>query len=220
MEASSTSENALNALYTWRYLIGLMRQQTAIVLALLVAAVSVMGAASYNQATVDRDSNIDVSADDTALVGLAVGNGISGDSVKTSTDDELILNLDDEGQGVNGNATFYYGADDSSTTRDRSNTAFNVTNNDDSSRTFDLSYAQGTTTDGTNTVKFEVYTYNSTATTLSQVGTVNEEGSTVSSTLAAGETLYVFVTVDTTAGDLGSGDDLSGTFTVDASEPA
>lgn len=194
-----------------------MRQQTAIVLALLVAAVSVVGAASYTQATVDRDANINVEADSTALIGLSVGNGITGDSVTTGSDGELSLNLDD-GTGVNGNATFHYGADGTDTTRDRSNTAFNVTNNDDSSRQYSLSYSQWTASDGTNSnVQFDVYTYDSTATTpWSQVGTVDEEGSTVSPTLAAGDKLYVFVTVDTTAGDLGSTDDLSGTFTVKA----
>lgn len=193
-----------------------MRQQTAIVCALLVAAVSIVGAASYTQATVDRNANINVQADNTALVGLTVGNGIgaSDDSVK-AVNGNLVLNLDD-GTGVNGNATFHYGADSS---RDRSNTAFNVTNNDDASRTFKLSYAQSTASDGTNpNVKFDVYSYDSTATApWSQVGTVDEEGTTVSPTLAAGEKLYVFVTVDTDTGNLDSTDDLSGTFTVTAS---
>lgn len=195
-----------------------MRQQTAIVLALLVAAVTVVGAASYTQATVDRDADIQVAADNTALVGLAVGGGITDNSVKASTDGELLLNLDD-GQGVNGNATFHYGADGTDTARDRSNTALNVTNNDDESRTFTLSYTQASGGDGTNqNVKFDVYSYDSGATNpWSQVGTVTEEGDTLSPSLAAGETLYVFVTVDTTAGDLGSSDDLSGTFSVEAS---
>lgn len=193
-----------------------MRQQTAIVCALLVAAVSIIGAASYTQATVDRNANINVESDSAALVGLTVGNGIgtADDSVK-AVNGNLVLNLDD-GTGVNGNATFHYGAD---TNRDRSNTAFNVTNNDDSSRTFKLSYAQSTASDGTNpNVQFDVYSYDSAATTpWSQVGTVTEESGTVSPTLAAGEDLYVFVTVDTDTGNLGSADDLSGTFTVTAS---
>lgn len=194
-----------------------MRQQTAIVLALFVAAVSVIGAASFTQATVDRDADIQVSADNTALVGLEKGGGITGDSVTTSTDGELVLNLDDEGQGVNGNATFYYGADGTNTVRDRGNTAFNVTNNDEANRTFTLSYTQGTATDGTSNSKFDVYTYSSSSSSLEQVGTVDEEGATVSPTLTPGETLYVFATVDTAASDLGKNDDLSGTFTIEAS---
>lgn len=194
-----------------------MRQQTAIVFALLIAAVSVIGAASYTQATVDRSANINVSADNTALVGLEVGNGIAAtdDSVKTSTNGELILNLDDEGTGVNGNATFHYGAD---TGRDRTNTAFNITNNDDADRTFDLSYALANgNTDTNSNVQFDVYTYNGTSGSLSQVGTVDEEGTTVNPTLTSGEQLYLFVTVDTDTGNLNSTNDLSGTFTIKAS---
>lgn len=191
-----------------------MRQQTAIVCALLVAAVSIVGAASYTQATVDRNANINVQSDDTALVGLEVGGGITYDSVTTTTDGELLLNLDD-GTGVNGNSTFYYGADDSSTTRDRSNSAFNVTNNDGDLRDFTLSYTD--LSDTNQNVKFDVYTYDATNGLVSQ-GTVDEEGTSVShADLGAGKKLYVYVTVDTTAGDLGSGDDLSGTFTVTAS---
>lgn len=190
-----------------------MRQQTAIVLTLLLAAVTVVGAASYTQATVDRSAGIQVSADNAALVGLEVGNGISGDSVKTSTDGELVLNLDDEGTGVNGNATFYYGA---SSSRTRSNTAFNVTNNDDASRSFTASYSNPDANAKVN-VKFAVYTYNSTSSALEKVGTVDDEGTSVTQSLASGKKLYVFSTVDTANGDLGSTADLSGTFTVKAS---
>lgn len=190
-----------------------MRQQKAIVLALLVAAVSVIGAASYTQATVDRDATIDVETDSAALIGLDVGGGITYDSVQ-KVDEKLVLNLDD-GVGVNGNATFHYGADGTDTARDRSNAAFNVTNNDDNSRDFTLSYAQATTTDGSQNVVFDVYIHNSTSGSLESVGTVDEEGLTASHTLGSTETLYVFVAVDTA--NLNSTDDLSGTFTVKAS---
>lgn len=190
-----------------------MRQQSAIAIALLVAAVSVVGAASYTQATVDRDANINVQTDSAALIGLDVGGGITYDSVQ-KVNERLVLNLDD-GIGVNGNATFHYGADGTNTARDRGNAAFNVTNNDDNSRTFDLSYTQATATDGSQNVAFDVYTHNSTSGSLESVGTVDEEGLTASSTLATGDTLYVFVTVDTAG--LDSTNDLSGTFSVKAS---
>ena len=190
-----------------------MRQQTAIVLALFVAAVSVIGAASYTQATVDRDANIQVQSDSAALVGLSVGGGITDtdDSVQMN-DEKLFLNLDDDGTGVNGNATFHYGAD---TARDTSNSAFNVTNNDaDGSRDFTLSYVETTATANTNpNVKFDVYSDSNG--TFEKIGAVSEESDMPTRTLGSSETLYVFVTVDTT--NLSSTDDLSGRFTVKAS---
>lgn len=209
----SISETVLSVLYIRCYLATTMRQQTVIVLALFVAAVTVTGAASYTQASVDRDANIQVETDSAALVGLSVGGGITYDSVQ-KVDEKLVLNLDD-GTGVNGNATYHYGADGTDTARDRGNAAFNVTNNDDNSRDFTFSYDQTSATDGNQNVVFDVYTHNSTSGSLESVGTVDEESLTASQTLGSTETLYVFVTVDTA--NLNSTDDLSGTFTIKAS---
>lgn len=203
-------------LYTRRFCTSTMRQQTAIVLALFIAAVTVIGAASYTQATVDRDANIQVETDDAALVGLSVGGGITDDSVQ-NVNGELVLNLDD-GTGVNGNATYNYG-EPTESARDQSNTAFNVTNNDDSTRTFDLSYAV-TGTDGDTTadnVNFIVYEGDGTGGLDTANGTTVTESTGQSVTLAAGDSAYVFIEVDTDSGNLDSGSDLSGTFTVKAS---
>lgn len=193
-----------------------MRKQSVIALALLVAAVSVVGAVSYTQASVDRTSNINVKADNAALIGLEKGAGIEYDSVTTTTDGELQLNLDDSGTGVNGNANFHYGADISSTTPTQTNTAFNISNNDNNARDFTVSYSV-TGTDGdtnSNNVKFHIYTYDGTS--LVKQTTVSEGGSYTQTGLGAGKKLYVFVEVDTAAGDLGSSSDLSGTLTVSA----
>lgn len=193
-----------------------MRQQTAIMLALFVAAVSVIGAASYTQATVDRDANIQVETDSAALVGLGVGGGITDDSIQ-NVNGELALNLDD-GTGVNGNATYYYG-EPTESSRDQSNTAFNITNNDDASRTFDLSYAV-TGTDGDTTVdnvKFNVYQGDGTGGLDTTNGTTVSESTGQSVTLDPGTSTYVFIEVDTNSGNLDSTSDLSGTFTVKAS---
>lgn len=193
-----------------------MRQQPAIVLALLVAAVTIIGAASYTQATVDRDANIQVETDSAALVGLSVGGGISDDSVQ-NVNGELVLNLDD-GTGVNGNATYNYG-EPTETARDQSNTAFNITNNDDASRTFDLSYAvSGTDGDTTvDNVKYVVYEGDGTGGLDKTNSTTVTESTGQSVPVAAGDSVYVFIEVDTDSGNLDSGSDLSGTFTVKAS---
>ena len=193
-----------------------MRQQTAIVLALVIAAVTVIGAASYTQATVNRDADIQVQTDDAALVGLSVGGGISDDSVQ-NVNGELVLNLDD-GTGVNGNATYNYG-EPTESARTQSNTAFNITNNDDTTRTFDLSYAV-TGTDGDTTVdnvKFHVYQADGTGGLDTANGTIVSESTGQSVTLAPGSSTYVFIEVDTDTGNLDSTSDLSGTFTVKAS---
>lgn len=192
-----------------------MNQRTVLVAVLAVAALTMVGAASFTTADVVRNSNIDVSADDSALIGLSVGGGIDGDSVTTTSDGEIEFDLDESGQGVNGNATFYYGA---KTSRVQGNTGFNVTNNDDSAKDITFSYAvQGTdNAGGKDNVKFHVYEGDGSGGVENKTTATEQTDQTVSG-VGAGSTLYVFIEVDTTAGDLGKNSDLSGELTITAS---
>ena len=181
-----------------------MSKRLLIGLALVVMSASVVGAASYTSATVDREASIGVSADDTAIIGLDPGpvDGVW----KTNGKLDIELGQDD---GLNNQATFRFG--DSS---DVQNTyAFRVVNNGDSDYTFDISYSlDGTDPDsGTQNVKFDFYAADSPSAV-----TVDEDNNQ-EITMSAGEIRYVVIVVDTSS--INGAGDLSGTLTISASSP-
>lgn len=182
-----------------------MSKRTLIAIALVVMTVSVVGAASYTSATVNRDATIAVEEDETAVIGLESG-GVSGIS---DTGDQLTIDLG-QGNGLNTAASFTYG--DSA---DPQNTyAFSVTNNDGTGHEFSFDYAiTGTDPDSSNAnVQFEVFDDNG-----ASVGTASEAGALTGVSIAPGTAYTVVVTVDTENVD--SSESLSGTLTISASTP-
>lgn len=177
---------------------------------ILVAGVSV-GTSAFTSATVERQANADVVTDSNGLLGLA--DGSSGNLVYENADDQLEINFENgTADGANTDALFELGnPEDPGTSQ-----AFQVTNNDAESHQITAAYTLDAD-DGNSAANLEFQVYDDTG---SLVGTVNEEGQTVSMDADATETYNVVVVVDTGhngAAALTSTEDLSGTlaFTID-----
>jgi hypothetical protein len=177
---------------------------------ILVAGVSV-GTSAFTSATVERQANADVVTDQNGLLGLTDGN--SGNLVYQNADDQLAINFENgTALGANTDALFELGDSDNP----GSSQAFLVTNNDAESHQMTAAYTPNAD-DGNADANIEFRVYDNAG---ALVGTVDEEGTTVSMDAAAGESYNVVVVVDTghgAAGTLTSVDDLSGTlaFTID-----
>lgn len=172
---------------------------------LVVLSTIIFGASAFTSATVTRDANVNVVADDKAIIGLA--DGTSGSIVRKSSGR---LNVDfaiGSSSGANSNATFKLGDSSDPTNK----YGFAITNNASSQYTFTLDYSE-TSGDGNN---LEFLVFNDTG---SKLGEVNATSSgSLDITAASGETHYVVIVLDTGAGDgslLGTSADLSGTFKV------
>ncbi|WP_226479673.1 hypothetical protein [Natrinema amylolyticum] len=173
-----------------------MQFRTVIVVAALVVASVAVGSAAFTSGTVDRTANVNVVGDSAAVTGLAPG---SASAVYTGTNGELQIDFSNytNAEGVNGNATYTIG--DSNAANETY--AFNVTNNDDVSHDYTLSYDYDNSVPTNSSVSFS--TYDNTG-----------AGPTDPITLSAGETAYVVTTVNTT--DATSANDLSGTLNITA----
>lgn len=177
---------------------------------ILVAGVSV-GTSAFTSATVERQANADVVTDQNGLLGLTDGN--SGNLVYQNADDQLAINFENgTALGANTDALFELGDSDNP----GASQAFLVTNNDAESHQMTAAYTPNAD-DGNADANIEFRVYDNAG---ALVGTVDEEGTTVSMDAAAGESYNVVVVVDTghgAAGTLTSVDDLSGTlaFTID-----
>lgn len=183
--------------------------RTSVVVLLVVASLTIVGALSYTTATVSRDATITMDADASAIIGLQGGNAVD------STGDAVVFDFDNA-NALNTDAQFVYG-DNTTTDFTASSTsyAFSVTNNDDQTQTFSFEYvAPNDGNVGTADVTFEVYS----PTGGTALATFSEEatGPTAlsSSTAANGGTVYVVVIIDTNGQT--SADDLSGTLTISA----
>ncbi|MDB2272141.1 hypothetical protein PM032_14095 [Halorubrum ezzemoulense] len=172
---------------------------------ILIAGVSV-GTSAFTTADIDRQSNIDVVADDSGLLGLTDGN--SGNLVYQNTDDQLEIDFENStASGANTDALFRLGNPENPL----GSQAFVITNNDAEAHTINVAYNTSMQAAfDTDNLKFEIYDDTNTL-----VGTVSASGDTASLSADAGESYNVVVTVDTGHGGakiLKSGDDLSGTL--------
>lgn len=177
---------------------------------ILVAGVSV-GTSAFTSATVERQANADVVTDTNGLLGLADGN--SGNLVYENSEDQLEIDFENgTALGANTDALFKLGNPAAPGTSQ----AFQVTNNDAESHQITAAYTPDAD-DGNSASNIEFRVYDDAN---SLVGTVDEEGQTVSMDAAADQSYNVVVVVDTGHGGadtLTSVDDLSGTlaFTID-----
>lgn len=183
-----------------------MKTKVAAIMLVAIAITASLGASAFTTGTVTRSSDVNVVTDDVGLIGLS--DGTSGDLVTMNSTGALDINFTTSGaDGVNTAAHFELGDPASPTTQ----TAFNVTNNDDTSHDLTIEYTgAGGTADADENIQFQVY--NGTG---SKVATVSEE--TTSQTItgaASGATYYVVVVVDTHG--LDSTADLSGTLKISA----
>jgi hypothetical protein len=177
---------------------------------ILVAGVSV-GTSAFTSATVERQANADVVTDSDGLLGLTDGN--SGNLVYENADDQLGIDFENgTALGANTDALFELGDPATPGTSQ----AFQVTNNDAESHQITAAYTLDAD-DGNAAANLEFRVYDDTGTL---VGTVTEEGQTVSMDANPTESYNVVVVVDTghgAADTLTSTGDLSGTlaFTID-----
>jgi uncharacterized membrane protein len=136
--------------------------------ALVLLAGTAMASTAFTTATVDRNANLNVQTDDTAVVGLTAGNATGGTA--TDTEGRLLVKFNN----VNKNATFSFG----DTATPSSTAVFEITNNDGQAHTFNFDV---TGIDAT----FYIENSNGVTTaTTSTTGTFD---------LTAGETAYVAV---------------------------
>lgn len=180
-----------------------MQRKTVLLAAVMVIASAVIGTAAFNSGQVDRAVTVDVVGDDAALTGLSPGpNSI----VHYDADNQLQINFANlaNANGVNANSTYTVGDGADPTNA----SAFNVSNNDDGSHTYTVSYAFDTAPSSGN-ISFDVY--DSTGTLQ---GTA-DSGTDVSFSLAAGETAYVVIQMDAMGATVT--DDLSGTLSIKVS---
>lgn len=162
----------------------------------LIGATST-GAVAFTSASVSRDVEIAVEADDSAIVGLNPGTTNAAELV----DGVLQIDTSNGDNDLNVDAVFTYGNENDPT----GGFLFSVTNNDASERGFDFSYDSN---EGSPSVAvFEVYDGDE-----SSVGTF-EDGTDVSLDLESGETAYVHMVVDTN-GVAPTEDGLGGTLDI------
>jgi hypothetical protein len=185
---------------------------TAIIAGLILVAATAAGASAFTAATVERQANTDVVADEDGLLGLTDGN--SGDLVyQDAGTDRLVIDFaNGTALGANPDALFELGDPENPGTSQ----AFTVANNDDEAHEITASYTLDAD-DGNADVNYEFRIFDSAG---AAVGTVTEEGATASLAAAAGENYNVVIVVDTGHGSVASvtsANDLSGTlsFTVD-----
>ncbi|WP_299267989.1 hypothetical protein [Halorientalis sp.] len=185
--------------------------QTLLVAGLVLVAATAVGASAFTAATVERQANADVVADENGLLALIDGN--SGNLVfQDPSTEQLKIDFENgSATGANTDALFELGDPANPGTSH----AFQVKNNDDEAHVINVAYTHNVD-DGNSdaNLKFQIYKDGS------QVGTVTEEGQTASLDAAATDAYDVVVVVDTGhngAATVTSTDDLSGTlaFTID-----
>ena len=182
-------------------------QTRLLTVAMVVIAVSAaVGMSAFTTGEVTRSSNVDVVNDDVGLLGLVDGN--SGDLVQKNGTGALTIDFTRGGKasGVNTAATFELGDPAAPGTTQ----AFNITNNDASSRDLTISYDIADDTNTAANIQFRVYDKAGT-----EVANVTDE--TTSDTItgaASGATYAVVIVVDTHGLDTTA--NLSGTLKVSA----
>lgn len=182
------------------------RTTTVIGIAALVMLVGALVASTaFTNATVERDTNIDVVDDTSAPISLNDGN--SGNAVYLASNGEVKVDFTNPSgsSGVNPNATYELG----DVTDANNVSAFNVTNSDSQSHDLKFSYAfDGSDPAGSvENVNFTLYDNSG-----NKLGSATD-GSSVTQTFSSSQTVYVVVTVNSTT--LTNSSDLSGTLTIE-----
>lgn len=175
--------------------------KVGVLVVLMVAASATFAASANTTANIDRSSSANVVTDDAGLIGIQA-NTSSGVVQQNSTGAVTVDFARGAASGVNTAATFEVGDPNNG----NESYAFNITNQDTESHSLSLAYS-GATTNSNPNIEFQVYDGSGTS-----LGTADEEGTSASTTLSSGQTVYVVVVVDTHGLDTSS--DLSGTLTV------
>lgn len=179
--------------------------KVGVLVVLMIASSAALAASASTTVSMDRSSNVDVVTDSNGLIALESQSGPSTGVVQQNSSGALSIDFArDSATGVNPSATFEVG----NQSEPVNSYAFNLTNQDATSHDVTLGY---TGADQNTDPNIEFQVYNSTG---SSVGTVDEEGTTVTHTLNSGEEAYVVIYVDTHG--LTDAADLSGTLTIDA----
>jgi hypothetical protein len=169
----------------------------------LLLATSIVSASAFTTATVERDADVAVKIDSSAVIKIEPGthSGISESS------DVLQINLDD----LNRDSDFDFGQPSTA----ESTYAFKITNNDGSkSHDFEAKYEMPSDpATGTAHVTFDVYNSNDN----SQASFSEEDfssGFTPMGTFSDGETKYVLLSINTA--DMSTSNTYTGTLTIHA----
>lgn len=186
--------------------------RVGVIILALILSTGMIGASSFTKATLDRDTNINVVADDSGVIALIDGDSGGVVAVDSSTGELTIDFGVASASGVNVNSTYELGTSDwSSASADEE--AFNITNQDSVAHTITLNYSADQADvvgDGFESVKFKVF--NSTG---DNVVTASEEN-TGSFNAGSSETFATVVIVNTTVSGIDKNDDLSGTLNITA----
>lgn len=170
-----------------------------VLLGLLIIVFGVVGSTAYTSMTLDRQSNINVVADDSGIVQLNPGSVSFVDQV----DGELTIDVTRGGaSGVNVNSVLLMGNNNNPT----QSYAFSVINNDDRERTMNFDYVLDNSTFTSSVVTFDMY--DSSENSISSFSNQNSG----SATLSSGEEVFVVMEVDTS--EVNQGEDLSGTLSI------
>ena len=189
---------------SYQFLRHMQRKAVLVIGTVLIASVA-MGSAAFTSGSVDRAATVQVVGDDAAATGLAPGGGANSGVVQYDSNNQLSIDFSDissNADGINGNANYTIGDHSSAT----STYAFNVTNNDDVTRSYTLSYAFSGSPASNSSVTFTAY--NSTG---SKLVTASNSGSGTFD-LGSTETAYVVMEVNSTGTT--RADSLSGDLTI------
>jgi len=161
-----------------------------------------VGASAFTTASATRDINIEVAADDEAIIGLVPSDDTDAAEL---VDDVLVIDTQVESSGLNPDATFTYGDED-----EPENThLFILTNNSVDEYDFEIEFEREDNEAG-GEVTFDFYDDDGNTTS------VSTDAETV--TLSDGESRYVVLTVDTDGTEDGA--TLGGDLSITATEPA
>jgi hypothetical protein len=158
-----------------------------------VVGASTVGGVAFTSATVTRDVNIGVDADDAAIIGLnpGVGTELDGD----------VLKINGTSTALNPEGSFTFGD-----SNDPTNTyAFSITNNSGEQQTLTFTFSLDSRSDNAD-VTFDIFDDSG-----SSLGTVSDGGSLDITSLGGASTVYVVFTANTD-----STTDLSGSVTISA----
>lgn len=191
---------------SYQFLTYMQRKAVLVIGTVLVASVA-MGSAAFTSGSVDRTATVDVVGDDQAFTGLQAGDSVvvqQSDGGQLSIDFSQAANAD----GINGDANYTIGDKTGDFENETGSYAFNITNNDGSAHDYTLSYAFTGSQSSSSSVTFTVY--DSTDTQIASASDSNDG----SFSLAAGETAYVVMEVDSTGAT--ESNDLDGDVTITA----
>ena len=191
---------------SYQFSIYMQRKAVLVIGTVLIASVA-LGSAAFTSGSVDRTATVDVVSDDQAYTGLQAGDSVI---VSQSTGGQLSIDFSQaaNANGINGDANYTVGNKTGDFENSTGSYAFNITNNDGSAHDYTLSYAFTGSPSSSSTVTFTAY--NSTD---AQIATASDS-SDGSFSLAAGETAYVVMEVNSTGAT--QSNDLTGDLTITA----